>query len=388
MLGGKDDELSTRWLQLGVFSPIMRLHSTLSEWMSKEPWKYRRECREIMEQFLRLRHRLIPYLYTMNVRSATVDEPLIQPLYWEHPKERDARNNKNQYFFGSELMVAPITKPRDLQTGMGTVKAWLPPDRRYVDIFTGTVYDGGRLMNCYRQLADYPVFAHEGSIIPLDASLVPANGCLNPKGYELVVVVGKDGRFEIVEDHRDDPEDVKPAEPASGQRRIPVTWTQEEGCLRIGPVDSDANEAEGAHATSNWKIKFLSCREVDLKEVYVADFNAEVHIDRSLNGGCTINLADAPSSKELVINIGQNPQLEVLDIKEAVQSMIDGFQCKFSIKDKLYECIKEDGLSIAARTSQLLAIGVDAELVGPIFELLLADSRLQFEPHFQPYGSK
>lgn len=88
MYGGKDDELSTRWVQYGVFSPIMRLHSTLSDWMSKEPWNYRKESQEIMEHFLRLRHRLIPYLYTMNVRSAIEDEPLVQPLYWQYPRIR------------------------------------------------------------------------------------------------------------------------------------------------------------------------------------------------------------------------------------------------------------------------------------------------------------
>ncbi len=98
MLGAKDDELATRWLQFGVFSPITRLHSTMSEWMSKEPWNYRKECEDIMKNFLRFRHKMIPYLYTMNVRSAKEDEPLIQPLYWEYPKERDAQHNRNQYF--------------------------------------------------------------------------------------------------------------------------------------------------------------------------------------------------------------------------------------------------------------------------------------------------
>ena len=386
MLGAKDDELSTRWLQYGVFSPIMRLHSTLSEWQSKEPWNYRNEFEEIMKKFLRFRHRMIPYLYSMNVRSATEDEPLVQPLYWQYPRAQDAQHNKNQYFFGSELMVAPITKPRHLQTGLGTVKAWLPPNGRYVDIFTGTVYDGGRVLNLYRQLAEYPVFAHEGSIVPLDAAEVPVNGGTNPKDYELFVVVGNDGIFSIVEDSRDDPEDNKADGQAYKQRRIPITWTQAEGCLRIGPVVSDVGTAD-AEPKRNWKVKFISCSGIELKNVAVADLDAEISMDRSMAGGCTINITDVPSDKEVAIMIGKNPQLDILDIKEPVRSMINSFQCRFDIKDKLFECIKDDGLSIAARSSRLLAVEVEEKLVGPVFELLLADSRLQHMPQFMPNGA-
>lgn len=380
MYGGKDDELSTRWLQYGVFSPIMRLHSTLSEWMSKEPWNYRKECEEIMKKFLRFRHKLIPYLYTMNVRSAREDEPFVQPLYWEHPKDKDAQHNKNQYLFGSELMVAPITKPRDPQTGMGTVKAWLPPSGRYVDIFTGTVYDGGRMLNLYRQLSEYPVLAHEGSIIPLDLAEAPENGGTNPVNYELIVVVGKDGNFVIVEDSRDDPEDAIQEGQAHTQRRIPVVWQQADGCLRIGPVELDPggdNVSGAGPRNRSWKIRFISCWAVDLNVENVTNYDGEFTIDQSMARGCTVNVPDVPSSKELVIKIGANPQLDVRDVKEPVRSMINGFQCGFKIKDRLFECIKADGLSIAARSSRLLSVGVGEQLVGPIFELLLADSRLR-----------
>ncbi|ERF71233.1 hypothetical protein EPUS_08151 [Endocarpon pusillum Z07020] len=386
MLGAKDDELSTRWLQYGVFSPIMRLHSTLSEWQSKEPWNYRTEFEEIMKKFLRFRHRMIPYLYSMNVRAATEDEPLVQPLYWQYPRAQDAQHNKNQYFFGSELMVAPITKPRHLQTGLGTVKAWLPPNGRYVDIFTGTVYDGGRILNLYRQLTEYPVFASEGSIVPLDAAEVPVNGGTNPKDYELFVVVGKDGKFSIFEDSRDDPEDRNTGGQAYEQRQIPITWTQAEGCLRIGPVKSDVGAAD-AEPRRNWKVKFISCSGIELKNVAIVDFDVGISMDRSMAGGFTINITDVPSDKEAVIEIGKNPQLDILDIKEPVRSMINGFQCRFDIKDKLFECIKEDGLSIAARSSRLLAVEVEEKLVGPVFELLLADSRLQHVSPFMPDGS-
>lgn len=385
LLGAKDDELATRWFQLGVFSPIMRLHSTMSRWMSKEPWNYRKECEEIMGEYLRLRHKMIPYLYTMDVRSAVEDEPLIQPLYWDYPRVEDAFCNKNQYFFGSELMIAPITKPRNLQTGMACVKAWLPPKGRYVDILVGTVYDGGRLLNVYRQLNDYPVFAHEGSIIPLDAAEVPANGGTNPKEYEVIVVVGQDGKFEMVEDLADDSENAQAEKPAYQQRRIPITWTQTEGSLHIGPATSDVRDGE-SNRYRNWKIRFISYRDVELSNFSTGEFDAQVSVEKGPAGGLTVRVSDIPLSHDLVVKVDKNPQLDVLDPQEHVRSMLNGFQCEFETKDKLYECIETDGLSVAARSSRLLALGVDENLIGPIFELLLADSRLQCLPRFMPGG--
>lgn len=143
---------------------------------------------------------LIPYLHTMNIRAASDDEPLVQPMYWKYPALEEAYKPPNQYTFGSELMVCPVTKPRDLSTNLASVRAWFPPGAaRYVDIFTGLVYDGGRELEIFRPLGEMPVFAAEGSIIPLNAAAVPENGGHNPSALEVIVIVGKSGRFEIVE---------------------------------------------------------------------------------------------------------------------------------------------------------------------------------------------
>ena len=81
-MGSKGDpELYTRWVQLGVFSPVNRLHSTRDKW-SKEPWLYGEEAEKIVTDFLRLRHRLLPYLYTANVLTATEGKPLVMPMYY------------------------------------------------------------------------------------------------------------------------------------------------------------------------------------------------------------------------------------------------------------------------------------------------------------------
>lgn len=106
--GCRDDELVTRWVQLGTFSPILRLHSADSHWMSNEPWLYRKEYESVMSEFLRFRHRLVPFVYTQNIICSARDEPLVQPMYRSYPEHEAAYSFPNQYLFGSELLVAPI----------------------------------------------------------------------------------------------------------------------------------------------------------------------------------------------------------------------------------------------------------------------------------------
>ena len=81
MMGARDDELAVRWVQLGVFSPINRLHSTSNPFSGKEPWNFNKRAEMIMKDFLRLRHELIPYLHTANRRASLEGCPLIRPLY-------------------------------------------------------------------------------------------------------------------------------------------------------------------------------------------------------------------------------------------------------------------------------------------------------------------
>ena len=195
--GYRDDELYLRWLQLGVFSPINRLHSTANEFMGKEPWKYRSAVERAAVDALRLRRRLIPYLYSMNRRTHTQGRALIEPMYYEYPNEEAAYRVKNEFFFGSELIVCPVTRPCDKKSGLAPVKAWLPAGR-FTDLFTGRIYNGGRTLTLFRDPDSIPVFAREGSIVPLDCE-DKANGCENPQALEILIFRGN-GQFELYED--------------------------------------------------------------------------------------------------------------------------------------------------------------------------------------------
>ncbi|MBY5162272.1 glycoside hydrolase family 31 protein [Salsipaludibacter albus] len=219
--GVRDDELATRWVQLGVFSPIMRLHAGADEFNRRAPWDHGIAARVVMEDFLRLRHRLVPYLATMNHRTHRTGRSLVTPMYHDHPWEDEAYQVPNQYRFGSELLVAPITRPGHPVAGLGRAAAWLPPGR-WVDLFTGVVYDGDRRLLLHRPLEQVPVLAGFGTILPVVPSDHVANDVAIPEALELVVVPGADASFTLVED-RDDDLAVE----------TELTWDQAAATLRI-----------------------------------------------------------------------------------------------------------------------------------------------------------
>lgn len=194
--GVQDDELYVRWLQYGVFSPINRLHSSNNEFMGKEPWCRSVAARTISEDFLRLRHKLIPYLYSENYRTHTKGSALCEPMYYSHDRE-EAYNAKNQYMFGSELMVCPITEPSDKKLNLASCEVWLPKGR-WTDIFTGRIYSGEQTVRMHRDLDSIPVLAHEGSIVPL-YSEAENNDLSSNKPLEICVWRGN-GSYELYED--------------------------------------------------------------------------------------------------------------------------------------------------------------------------------------------
>lgn len=195
--GYRDDDLYMRWLQFGVFSPIMRLHSTAIELLGKEPWKYRAEVYKCAKDWLRLRHKMIPYLFTMDYRTHKDGIALCEPIYYSFPENACAYTVPNQYMFGSELMVCPITTPQHKALQMGSVRAWLPKGR-WTDIFTNQSYEGETHLTLFRDLDTLPVLAKEGAIFPLSAD--KGNQTDNPKSFEIWAFSGN-GSFTLMEDN-------------------------------------------------------------------------------------------------------------------------------------------------------------------------------------------
>ena len=195
--GNCDSELQTRWVQLGVFSPINRLHSGYDIFFGKEPWKFDKISELSMKKFLKLRHSLIPYLYSMNYRLHTKGEPIVQPLYYNWADEKAYRHG-TEYSFGSQMIVSPIVKPNSDELDMGEADVFLP-EGTWFDFFDNTVYHGGRELAVYRDIYNMPVFVKAGGIIPL-AKLEKVNNTDNPKNLKIKVFMGADNIFEMYED--------------------------------------------------------------------------------------------------------------------------------------------------------------------------------------------
>jgi len=163
VLSHGNEELYLRWLQFGVFSPINRLHSNNID-ISKEPWLYP-HVESIANDYLRLRHKLLPYLYTANIKTATEGIPIISPMYYYCDDERvHKKEYKNQYYFGEQMLVAPVTAPG--KNGVSKLKIFLPNGIWY-NFFTGKEFVGGKEFEYECPLNEYPVFVKKGAIIPL-----------------------------------------------------------------------------------------------------------------------------------------------------------------------------------------------------------------------------
>jgi alpha-glucosidase (family GH31 glycosyl hydrolase) len=198
MNGYHDEELTLRWVQLGVFSPINRLHSSSSSFNGKEPWSFSESTAKSMKAFLHLRHELLPYLYSMNVRNSEKAIPLVLPMYYDYPVEEQSYEVANQYLFGSEMFVAPITEKTNPIYKTAKVNVWFPEGIWY-DFFTEAKYSGDVKMNVYRKTGEMPVFVKEGSIIPLDHR--PAmQGTAFPEVIDWHIFPGASNVFELVED--------------------------------------------------------------------------------------------------------------------------------------------------------------------------------------------
>ncbi len=196
--GIEERELYIRSVQLGVFSPILRFHSAGGKYYKREPWLWNKETYEIVNEFLALRHKLIPYLYTEAYKYSTMGTMVFQPLYYIIPKVYDDIIYRNEYFFGSQLLVAPITTKKDMIMNR-TIHRFYLPDGVWYNFLTGKKFIGNKKYVGFYKDEDYPVFARRGSIIPMSLKS-NANNTSNPTHLEIQIFPGNDNTYELYED--------------------------------------------------------------------------------------------------------------------------------------------------------------------------------------------
>ena len=198
MGGIEEAELFVRWVQFGVFSPIFRLHCTNNAFHERRPWGYDKQTEAVTAEAMRLRHALIPYIYTMAWRNHAENRPLVRPMYHEHPAEEAAYHCPDQYWFGSELVVAPFLVPAGESTRLSRQRAWLP-EGDWFDFFNSERYPGDERYALYGRLQDIPVFAKAGAIVPL-AMPDSWSGTDNPQAFTVHLFPGCDNEFLLYED--------------------------------------------------------------------------------------------------------------------------------------------------------------------------------------------
>lgn len=152
----KDGEVYVRWLQVGVFSSHVRAHGK----QPREPWTYDQQVESISKKFLKLRYRLIPYIYSQAVLSTQNGLPMVRPMLLNFQDDLSTRHLDLQYMFGESFLVAPVFSHDSY------VDVYLPRGQ-WVDYWTKEVLEGGRWIEASAPLDILPLWVSGGSIIPL-----------------------------------------------------------------------------------------------------------------------------------------------------------------------------------------------------------------------------
>ena len=247
---------------------------------------------------------------------------------------------------------------------MGHAVTWLPPGR-FVDIFTGTVYDGDRVLSLHRALEKCPVLAREGAILPLDGAETLKNGCPIPDCLEIIVVVGANGYFELVEDDGSGSvsQDIQFV-------RTSISYDDHTGTLTIDPPSRPLIE------TREWSIRLVAYTPSPKISMTARANGKELSVKTQSRAYETVlSLGVIPSTESIVIKLGvESPQLNKTDAKGAIWSLLNIAQMKQDIKEDVWSIV--DGkLPLKGQLSELDAVELDPAVRGAILEYLLADSR-------------
>ena len=362
MKGYRDEELSTRWIQFGVFSPIMRLHSSNSAFTGKEPWNYNAVSENIMKRYLKLRHEMIPYLYTMNYHASHDGQPLIRPMYYLEPEQPEAYEVPNEYYFGTELVVCPITEPTDKAAGTACVKAWIPEGKWY-DIFSGLKYDGGRMLELYRSLEDIPVLAKEGAIIPLTDLTEYTNSVENPKELAVKIVPGKKNAFILMEDTGDTCEDKE-----ENWAQTKLEWINENEFI-IHPANGNLDVIPKCRT---WKMEFYGIADVDNLEVTVGGKAIETErIYDEKRHICQVNIPATEVTEQITISFSKGYLLRENNKPAEIFALLYQAKIEYEVKEKIYAYMKE-GKTSSEVLGIIQAMHLPDSVYGMLSEVLLA----------------
>jgi len=166
MPGAVDPELYTRWIQFGTFSPILRTHTTKNPDSERRIWAYPEPYADIMRDEFHFRYALVPYIYTEARRTYDTGVAFLRPLYYDWPEAEQSYTAKNEYMFGDNMIVAPVTSPTDKASGLATRQVWLPSGE-WIEWDTGRHFTGPVELTRKFSIRETPVYVRAGAIVPM-----------------------------------------------------------------------------------------------------------------------------------------------------------------------------------------------------------------------------
>ena len=217
--GTPSPELYARWIEEGVFVPVMRAHGTFNS--PRWPWAFGDDVLASTKKAIELRYRLIPYFYTFAAETAATGAPLMRPLFLEFPKDEKTFNLEDEWLVGDRLLAAPVMAPGGLRN------VYLPAGGWY-DFNTNAPVAGGKTFPVQVPLDTIPAYIRAGTILPLGPVLQSTSlGREDP--LEVRVYPGKDASFTLYEDDGD-----TYAYQRGAASRIPMRWDDLRRILTVG----------------------------------------------------------------------------------------------------------------------------------------------------------
>ncbi len=345
--GIEDSELYARYVQLACFSPIFRFASEKGRYYKREPWMWDIKTLNIVRDYCSLRHHLIPYLYAEAYKYHKTGLPLVQPLYYLNPEVYDEPYFKNEYYFGSELFVAPITTKKDLVMNRAIMRLFLP-DGMWYDFKTGKKFPGNKRYVTFYKDEDYPVFAKKGSIIPLADFEENINVTSPPSSMEIHVFPGKSNTYYLYED------DGFSSLFERGyyiMTTIDYNYLQNNYTLIIRPVEGKSGIIP---ETRDYRIRFRNTREADDVKVYydkdVIPF--EKYVDDS---DFIISVKNVKTTGQLTVNCkGQDIEIDAVRIiNEEIDSIISDLQIETRLKEIIADIIYNENYDIKKKRIEI-----------------------------------
>jgi len=203
----------------------------------------------VIRQTIRQRYEMAPYIYTMAREAYESGVSLCRPMYYDYPEAKEAYDFRNEYMFGDNMLVAPVTAPA--KDGYAKVNVWLPEGQWY-ELPTGTLLDGGRTVERSFAIDEYPIYVKAGSVLPMYTDKV-MNLSGNDEDIVVTVFPGPAGtsQFSLYEDNGDD------KKYATEYARTQLTCVRDSSKLKI-TIGARKGSYAGMPGNRRFKVKVLS----------------------------------------------------------------------------------------------------------------------------------